>query len=204
MISHGMLVRLEARPGKNAEVEELLRSVRPMVGNEPGTAAWFGVKFGRLDYGIFDVFPDEASRDAHMQGPVAQALTERQADLFTTAPKFEKLHVLAHKLPPQSTGTVDAKAILLTFKSKMGHQRDVEHFLRGAESIVQDEPGTTAWFAFHLFSGDYGIFDVFPDKGARFRHLTGQVPRALAKNAFSLLGSVPDVELMDVVQEKLN
>jgi quinol monooxygenase YgiN len=204
MISHGTLVRLEARPGRNAEVEELLRSVRPMVGEEPGTAAWFGVKFGRLDYGIFDVFPDEEARDAHIQGPVAQALSERGGDLFTAPPKFEKLHVLAHKLPPQAPDAVDAKAILLTFKSKIGHQRDVEHFLRGAESIVQEEPGTTAWFAFHLFSGDYGIFDVFPDKGARFSHLTGHVPRELAKQAFSLLGSVPDLELMDVMQEKLN
>jgi hypothetical protein len=66
-----------------------------------------------------------------------------------------------------------------------------------------EEPETTAWFAIRTEDNKYGIFDVFPDHGGRFKHLTGHVPRELAKHALSLLGSVPDTDLLDVVEEAL-
>jgi hypothetical protein len=65
------------------------------------------------------------------------------------------------------------------------------------------EPGTIAWFALSFGNGEYGIFDVFPDNGARFAHLTGQVPRELAKHATTLLGSLPDLDLLEVLATKL-
>jgi hypothetical protein len=68
---------------------------------------------------------------------------------------------------------------------------------------VQDEPKTSAWFAVHLDDGDYGIFDTFPDNGGRFAHLTGHVPRELAKHALTLLGSVPDMDMLNILAEKL-
>jgi hypothetical protein len=67
---------------------------------------------------------------------------------------------------------------------------------------VEDEPETTAWFAIHL-DGSYGIFDVFPDAGGRFKHLTGHVPRELLKHGLKLLGSFPDTEMLDVLAHKL-
>lgn len=66
-----------------------------------------------------------------------------------------------------------------------------------------DEPETVAWFAILTDDNQYGIFDVFPDHGGRFKHLTGHVPRELAKHALSLLGSVPDPDLLNVLAEKL-
>jgi quinol monooxygenase YgiN len=198
----GLLVRLEARPGKDDDIEDFLQSALPLVLKEPDTTAWFGIRFGRSEYGIFDVFPDDAARQAHLSGPVAQALRQEVGELFAAAPKIQKLDVLAEKLPvvPHE---VDTKGLLLTFKAKAGHQQDVEEFLRYAQPLVIEEENTTAWFAIHLESGEYGIFDTFPDHGSRFYHLTGHVPRELAKKAFSLLGSMPDMEMLGVTAEKL-
>ncbi len=68
MVTLGLLVKMEAKPGKDSEVEELLLSALPIVRREATTTAWFAVRFGRSEYGIFDVFPDEAAREAHLSG----------------------------------------------------------------------------------------------------------------------------------------
>lgn len=203
MITRGLLVRLEARSGKEEDVEAFLRSALPLVQREPGTVAWFAVRFGRGEYGIFDVFPDDASRDAHLAGPVAQALAERAGELFAQPPRIHKLVVLADKMPATAPQDADTKGLLLTFRAKSGHEPQVEQFLRDARPVVMDEPRTTAWFAIHTDEGEYGIFDVFPDSGARFAHLAGGVPRELAKHALTLLGSLPDLEMLTVEAEKL-
>jgi quinol monooxygenase YgiN len=202
MVTQGLLVRLEAKPGKDADVEAFLRSALPKVRQEPATTAWFAIRFGRSEYGIFDVFPDEAGREAHLAGPVAMALMDQVAILFAQAPRIQKLAVLADKLPATAPTEPDTKALLLTFKAKSGHEQQVEQFLRNAQPMVQQESKTTAWFAIHLDDRNYGIFDVFPDNGARFAHLTGHVPRELAKHALSLLGGVPDIEMLNVLAEK--
>lgn len=99
MVKVGLLVRLEAKPGKEAEVESFLRSGLPIVEDEPGTTAWFAIRMGPSSFGIFDVFPDEAGRRAHLSGRVAAALMERASDMLAEAPVIEQLEVLAAKLP---------------------------------------------------------------------------------------------------------
>lgn len=203
MVNLGLLVRLEARQGKDMDVEEFLRAALPVVRQEAGTTAWFGIRFGRSEYGIIDFFPDEASREAHRAGAVAAALRDQTDVLFVQPPKIRKCTALADKLPLTPPVEPDTKALLLTFKAKSGHQQQVEQFLRDAQPLVQQEPKTTAWFALQFDDGDYGIFDTFPDNGGRFAHLTGHVPRELAKHALSLLGGVPDMEMLNVIAEKL-
>jgi quinol monooxygenase YgiN len=203
MVNKGLLVRLEARSGKDAEVEAFLRSALPLVQQEPATTAWFAIRFGRSEYGIFDAFPDDAGRDAHLTGPVAQALMAQADALFAVAPRIQKIDVLADKLPAAATAEPITKGLLLTFKAKSQHVPDVEQFLKDARPLVMEEPKTLAWFALRLGDDEYGIFDVFPDNGGRFAHLTGHVPRELAKHALTLLGSVPDVELPEVLADKL-
>jgi quinol monooxygenase YgiN len=204
MVSKALLVRLEVKHGKDDEVEEFLRSALPLVRQEPATAAWFAIRFGRSEYGIFDAFPDEAGRDAHLSGAVAKALLGRADELFSEPPKIQKLDVLADKLPAAGAAGPVTKGLLLTFQAKAGHEAAVEQFLRDARSIVENEPKTTAWFAISFGNGEYGIFDVFPDHGGRFAHLTGHVARELAKHALSLLGSLPDPELPNVLADNFN
>jgi quinol monooxygenase YgiN len=62
MVKLSLFVRLEAKPGKEAAVEEFLRAGLPIVQKEPGTIAWFAVRFGPKTFGIFDTFQDEAGR----------------------------------------------------------------------------------------------------------------------------------------------
>jgi quinol monooxygenase YgiN len=192
---------LEAKPGRDGEVEDFLKSALALVRMEPATTAWWAVRFGRSEYGIFDVFPDEVRREAHLAGAVATALTEQADALFAQPPRIRKVKVLADKLPATAPVQADTKALLLTFKAKAAHEFEVEQFLRGAKSFVDQEPKTTAWFAIQLDDGDFGIFDVFPDNGGRFSHLTGHVPRELAKHSLSLLGSVPDMDMLNVLAE---
>lgn len=200
MVTTGLLVRLEAQHGREAELEDLLRAAQALVAQEPATTAWFALRFGRLEYGIFDVFPDEAGRQAHLAGAVAAQLMGPGRQLLARDPQIQRLSLLAHKLPQAAeAGAGVTRGLLLTFKAKQGHEAQVESFLREAQGLVEREPGTTAWFALHLEHGEYGIFDVFPDNMARLSHLGGAVPRELAKHALSLLGGVPDMDMLQVL-----
>lgn len=203
MVSEGLLVRLEAQRGKEVAVRQFLESALPAVRREASTTAWFAIRFGKSEFGIFDVFPDEAARDAHLAGPIATAIMAQRAELFAKAPQIEKVDVLADKLPWDLPSEPDTKGLLLTFRAKPGHEEQVVEFLLRAKSMVKDEPKTTAWFAIRLPDSHYGIFDVFPSNGGRLAHLTGRVPRELTKHAFSLLGGVPGMDMVDVVAEKL-
>ncbi len=95
----GLLVTLQAKPGQESAVESFLNSGQALVEQEPATTAWFAIKLGPSTYGIFDVFPDDAGRDAHLSGRVAEALMAQASDLFSEGPKIEKIDVLASKLP---------------------------------------------------------------------------------------------------------
>jgi quinol monooxygenase YgiN len=201
-MTSGLLTRLSARSDRDADVKEFLSSVLTLAEQEPDTTASFVVRFGRGEYGIIDIFPDEAARQAHLEGPVPAALEEQRSNLFDHDPQVQKLEILADKFPIVESGP-DTKGLLLTFKARAGHERDVEQFLVSAQPKVMEEPYTTAWFAIRTERGEYGVFDVFPDNEARLIHLTGQVPRELTKHAFSLIGSVPGLEMVNVTAEKL-
>ncbi|WP_446223617.1 putative quinol monooxygenase [Nocardia sp. IBHARD005] len=98
-VTVGLLVTLEAKPGKEADVEKFLNAGRALVDEEPDTIAWFAIKLGPTIYGIFDVFPDDAGRTAHLQGKVGQALGAKADELFINPPDIQYLDVLASKLP---------------------------------------------------------------------------------------------------------
>ena len=99
MVAVALLVRLEAKPGKETEVESFLRGGLPLVQDEPETTAWFGIRLGPSTFGIFDAFPNEAGRQAHLSGKVAAALMAKASELFAKPPAIEKVDVLAAKLP---------------------------------------------------------------------------------------------------------
>lgn len=98
MVNLGLLVRLKAKSGKEAEVEEFLKSALPLVEEEPDTAVWFAIKFDASTFGIFDAFADESGREAHLSGKVAAALMAKAEELFAETPDIQRLNVLAAKL----------------------------------------------------------------------------------------------------------
>ncbi len=102
MVNVGLLVRLEAKPGKEAEVENFLRSGLSIVREEPATTTWFAIRLGPSTFGIFDTFPDEAGRQAHLSGRVAAALVEKAAALLAKPPVIEQVDILASKLPERA------------------------------------------------------------------------------------------------------
>lgn len=95
-VKRALLVRLEAKPGKEKDVENLLRGALPLVQQEPATTVWFGIRLGPSTFGVFDAFPDEAGLQAHLTGKVAAAL-KANADLFAKPFSIEKADVLAAK-----------------------------------------------------------------------------------------------------------
>ena len=99
MVSVGLLATLEAKPGKEDEVAAFLASALPLAEEEPATTAWFAIRLGDTTFGIFDAFPDDAGRQAHLGGPIAAALMERADELLATPPDIKPVDVLASKLP---------------------------------------------------------------------------------------------------------
>jgi len=99
MVRAALLVRVEAKRGKEAAVAEFLESALSLVEEEPDTTAWFALRFGPATFGIFDAFPDDAGRQAHLAGKVAKALMARADELFVAHPTITKVDVLASKLP---------------------------------------------------------------------------------------------------------
>lgn len=92
-----LLVRLEAKPGKEQDVAEFIKSALPLAENEPGTVRWYALQTGPSTFGIFDTFEQEEGRQAHLSGPIAKALMEKADELLATPPKIETVSLLAVK-----------------------------------------------------------------------------------------------------------
>lgn len=99
MTSVSLYVELKAKSGKEEEVAAFLASAQSLVAAEPGTVAWFAVRFDKSTFAIFDAFNDKAGREAHLSGQVAAALMAHADELLAAAPQIRKSDVLADKLP---------------------------------------------------------------------------------------------------------
>src|SRR5215469_8981202 len=86
----GLLVTLEARRGKEADAEAFLKSAQPLALDEKGTLKWYAIKLGPGKFGIFDTFPNEGGRNAHLSGEIAKALGARANELLAVPPQIEK------------------------------------------------------------------------------------------------------------------
>ena len=94
-----LFATMDAKAGKEAEVEKFLKSAQPMAARESGTSTWYALKLGPGKFGIFDTFRDEQGRNAHLSGEIAKALFARAEELFANPPRVEKLEILAAKAP---------------------------------------------------------------------------------------------------------
>lgn len=98
MVTVGLLVTLNAKPGKEEELAGFLASALPMAEAETETTAWFAVRMDATTFGIFDVFPGVEGRQAHLDGPIAAALMDKADELLASPPDIKPIDVLAAKL----------------------------------------------------------------------------------------------------------
>ncbi|MCW3467042.1 putative quinol monooxygenase [Chitinophaga nivalis] len=99
MVQKGLLLRLEAKPGKEAELDNFLKEGLAFVLEEPATISWYALQFGPSTFGIFDSFPDDQGRQAHITGALAQVLIAKIPDLLAVPPSVEKVDILVAKQP---------------------------------------------------------------------------------------------------------
>ena len=92
-----VLAILEAKDGKEAEVEAFLKSAQPLAARERGTTSWYALKLGPSKFGIFDTFANQDGRDAHLTGEIAKALFAKAEELFAIPPQVEMVEILATK-----------------------------------------------------------------------------------------------------------
>ena len=91
----GLLVTLQARPGREADAETFLKSAQPLAVHEKATLKWYAIKVGPGKFGIFDTFANEQGRNAHLTGEIAKRLGAQANELFAVPPQVEKVEVLA-------------------------------------------------------------------------------------------------------------
>lgn len=97
MITHALFARFEAKPGKEAAVEQLLQQGLALANQEAGTPIWLALRISPLVFGVFDAFATDAHRQAHLAGPIAAALMGRMEELFVRPPEVELIDVLGMK-----------------------------------------------------------------------------------------------------------
>lgn len=99
MSRYALFVRLEAKPGQESAVADFLANALPLANAEPGTISWFALRFGPSTFGVFDTFADEQGRQAHLTGPIAEALMANADALLCSPPTIERIDLLAVKSP---------------------------------------------------------------------------------------------------------
>jgi quinol monooxygenase YgiN len=97
MEKFALLARLEAKPGKEQEVADFIKSALPLAQAETETISWYALQIGTSTFGIFDTFTDESGRDSHLGGEIAKALMAKAPELLATGPVIEKVDLLAIK-----------------------------------------------------------------------------------------------------------
>jgi hypothetical protein len=193
-----LLLRMKAKPGQHDTLRNLVvETTQRASQHEPGIT-WFTLRFRRSELAIFAAFVDDTTRNAQATS-VGMDLLERAEPRLSHRPTITTLEVLASKTPEHpTTSAPSTKAMLLQFDAKADHGQQVGDFLRDARRFALNEPDTTAWYA--IREGDnYGIFDVFPNTRGRLKHFAGHIPRELLKQGHALLGSIPSLELPDVL-----
>jgi len=98
-VKEAIWVALEAKPGKEKELENFLAGALPLVQGEPATITWYAIRMGPGKFGIFDTFADDSGRQAHLQGKVAAALMAKAPELLAKEPRIEKISIVAAKVP---------------------------------------------------------------------------------------------------------
>jgi quinol monooxygenase YgiN len=97
MEKFAILARLNAKPGKEKEVSDFIKSALPLAQAEDFTVKWYAWQIGPSTFGIFDSFENEEGRKSHLGGQIAQALMKNAPHLLAGDPVIEMVDLLAVK-----------------------------------------------------------------------------------------------------------
>jgi quinol monooxygenase YgiN len=196
----GLLVRLEAKEGAEGAVEALLKKGPAIVANEPGTKFWFGLRLGPRTFGIFDAFPNDDGRDAHLAGKLAAKLFEVAPDVLAQPPTIEEVDVLAQKDTFRAWGGRKIRVGLAArLEAKQDTAAAVKRALVDGVKLVNKEEGTPLWFAIKIGPTTFGIVDAFENDEDRQTHLASPFAQGLLAAAPQFLAEPPTIEEADVL-----
>lgn len=91
--------------------------------------------------------------------------------------------------------------LFVRLEAAQGKEEELAQFLTGAQSLVEQEPDTTVWYAIRFDSSTFGIFDAFEEEAGREAHLNGAVAAALGEHP-ELFASPPSIDQVDVMASK--
>lgn len=97
---------------------------------------------------------------------------------------------------------MDKFAIWSYMKVKPGKEQEVEEFLKYAHSLIEQEPGTTTFYALKIGPSTYGTFDTFTDEAARDAHANGLVAKALLAKVEELFTQPPEIVQTTILEAK--
>lgn len=197
MSSKALFVGIEARSDKKMETTEFLRGARLAVEEETDTREWYALSFGGTSFAIFDTFPGNAGRLKHLFGQVGRELLAKTFTILSGLPDIEAADIIASKNPSAEDRPQHALFVPLTAES--GQEEFVATFLRNAKPLIDEEEGTSAWYALRMGLSSFAIFDVFPDEAARNAHLTGKVAEALMARASGMFAYPPAIRKGEIL-----
>ncbi|MCY6382859.1 putative quinol monooxygenase [Hoeflea prorocentri] len=206
-------IAMPAAKGQTQAFAEFLAGAAPLVKEtEPGTKLWFALQ-AEDTLAIFDIFVDDAARDAHFSGAVAGALNENADALVSggwtagVVANISNSNVLSMKAPVELYTATTATYISL--EAAPGQSDNLRALLTAAASIVADtEPKTLFWVALQIDENNFAIFDIFADNSGREAHFAGEVAGLLKDKSAELIvggwddGVIPNVSNFDIIAIK--
>jgi predicted SnoaL-like aldol condensation-catalyzing enzyme/quinol monooxygenase YgiN len=128
VVTKGLIVTIEVKPGREADIETMLRSGLAEVQKEPDTIAWLAIRLGPTTFAVVDVFPDDAGRQFHLDAGRDRLAGDTLADLLAAPPSFTYTDVVAAKLPGGSAGPAleRNKETVLAFYQSAINDKDFE------------------------------------------------------------------------------
>jgi quinol monooxygenase YgiN len=132
MIKHALFVRLEAKAGKENEVAQFLQAGLGLAQQEGTTPVWFALQLGPSTFGVFDAFADEAGRQAHLNGPIAQALGAKAPKLWRRRPRSNASTCSAPSCPAKAPHEAVVK---LAVNDQQGRLMSTQHAAGRLQSV---------------------------------------------------------------------
>ncbi len=179
------LIDIKAAPNHESNLADFLKSAALLVRQtEANTKLWLALQKDSQNFGIFDVFADQKSREDHFAGQVAHRLRKNSTTLVRDGwengvlSNLQNFEVLSARLPINIERATEATFIKLN--ANEGLENQLAALLTSAANLIaQTEPNTLLWLGLKLDNYTFGIFDIFSDQYGREAHFAGQVAAML-------------------------